>query len=153
MSTIILRLTVNSGTSCCVKWGCSCNFFVAALCYAEMGCVIKASGADYAFLDAAFGSILSFVFTWCWAILLKPASIAALSLTSAQYILTPLFEDGCGHVPEANKKCLAIFILRKKNLDVVEIASSRISSVAVTSVVWVTPSTGVNSCTWRETVD
>lgn len=118
----------------------------AALCYAEMGCVIKASGADYAFLEAAYGSILSFIFTWCWAILLKPATIAALGLTSAQYILSPLFEDGCGHVPEANKKCLAIFILRKMNLDVVEIASSRNSSVAVPSVEWFTPSTGVDSC-------
>lgn len=89
-----------------------CINVLAALCYAEMGCVIKASGADYAFLDAAFGSVLSFIFSWCWAMLLKPASMATLSLTCAQYILTPLFNDGCGDVPEDLKKILATFVLR-----------------------------------------
>lgn len=101
-----------------VSYGClnRRRFFIstAALCYAEMGCVIKASGADYAFMDAAFGSIISFIFSWCWAMLLKPASMATLTLTCAQYILTPLFDDGCGIVPAGIKMILATFVLRKK---------------------------------------
>jgi len=93
------------------------SVFVAALCYAEIGCVVRTSGADYAYLDAAYGSILSFVFSWCWALLLKPATIAASSLTSAQYILAPLFDDGCGSAPDTIKKLLALFILRETNLE------------------------------------
>jgi len=77
-----------------------------------MGCVIRSSGADYAYLDAAFGSAASFIFSWCWAFLLT-AQLAIMALAFSQYILTAIFNDGCGSAPENIKKILAVAALRK----------------------------------------
>jgi hypothetical protein len=76
-----------------------------------MGTVVKESGADYALLQAAFGPILSYMFSWVFSLLIKPADIATKTLTCAQYILVPLFEDDCGEAPLLIKKLLAVFVL------------------------------------------
>lgn len=74
---------------------------------------MKKSGADYAYLNEAYGSVLAYTFAWVTSILLKPASMAILTLTCAQYIVTPLFKDGCGEAPVYVKKITAIIFLCK----------------------------------------
>ena len=78
-----------------------------------MGTVVKESGADYALLQAAFGPIPSYMFSWVFSLLIKPADIATKTLTCAQYVLVLLFDDGCGDAPLLIKKMLAIFVLRE----------------------------------------
>jgi len=84
-----------------------------SLCYAELGTVVRDSGADYAYLHFGFGPLVSYIFSWVNNLLVKPASLGLITLTCAQYITTPFFEDGCGEAPEYLKKLLAIFVLRK----------------------------------------
>ena len=83
------------------------------MCYAELGTVVRESGADYAYLQAAFGPVLSYMFAWSFSMLIKPADVATKMLTCAQYILVPLFDDGCGNVPNDIKLLLAVTVLRK----------------------------------------
>ena len=77
-----------------------------------MGTVITESGGDYAFFAKAYSPAVAYMFAWCWGLLLKPASIATLTITCAQYLITPLFDDNCGDFPEVIKKIFAITLIR-----------------------------------------
>jgi len=77
---------------------------------------VKKSGADYAYLHEAYGSVLSYTFAWVNSILIRPASMATITLTCAQYIMTPIFEDGCGDAPSLVRKLTAIIFLRKLDM-------------------------------------
>jgi len=89
----------------------SLYFYPGAFCFAELGTVVKESGADYAYLDAAFGSFVSYSYSWVSNMLLRPASMATISLTCAQYITTSMFDDGCGVAPPSLNIILAICVL------------------------------------------
>lgn len=82
-----------------------------AFCYAELGTVVKDSGADYSYLHAAYGSIISCIYSWVNCLLVKPAGLAAVMLTSAQYISVVLFDDGCGDAPVLIKKLMTIALI------------------------------------------
>jgi L-type amino acid transporter 9 len=90
-----------------------CGFIslLGAFCYAELGTVIKDSGADYSYLHYGYGPIISYMFSWVNNILVKPASLSLITLTCAEYIIVPLFDDGCGPAPEYIKKMLAVVVL------------------------------------------
>lgn len=45
-----------------------------ALCYIELGCAIPESGGEFAYLKAAYGDAVAFLFTWNCALVAKPAS-------------------------------------------------------------------------------
>ena len=75
--------------------------------------MIKQSGADYIYLHKSYGHPISFTFSWVNNMLVKPASVATITLTCAQYIMTPIFNDGCGEAPTYIKKIVAIVFLGK----------------------------------------
>lgn len=56
-----------------------------ALCFAELGSRLPKSGGEFAYLNAAFGPSLAFLFGWCNLVLSGPASIAAVARTFADY--------------------------------------------------------------------
>lgn len=93
----------------------SLNRFSGAFCYAELGTVIKQSGAEYVYMDKAYGDPMSYIFSWVNNFLVKPASMATITLTCAQYIMTPIFDDGCGEAPTHIKLIFAIFFLCKSH--------------------------------------
>lgn len=87
-----------------------------ALTYAELGTLIPKSGAEYTYLYEAYsplshkvGQIPAFLFAWMTVMVLRPASIAIITLSFATYCLEPFYEV-CD-ASESAKKCLAALLI------------------------------------------
>ena len=53
--------------------------------------MIPKSGGEYSILLEAFGPIPAYLFAWTATVILKPSSLALLSITFARYALTPAY--------------------------------------------------------------
>ena len=94
-----------------------------ALCYLELGMVVRKTGGEYAiFLEAysfhkkntfveMLGSMVSFLYTWTSVLVLKSSSASIVTLTCARYLIRPFF-IGCD-IPESSIKLLALAIISK----------------------------------------
>lgn len=82
---------------------------IGALCYAELGCMIHKSGADYAYIMIAFGSFPAFLRLWVECMVVRPCSIAIVALTFAKYATKPLFPE-CDP-PDMTVRLLAAFCI------------------------------------------
>lgn len=71
----------------------SYSFQIGAYCYAELGCMITKTGADYAYIMETFGSFLAFVRLWVECMIVRPCSQAIVALTFSVYALKPFFEN------------------------------------------------------------
>lgn len=69
-------------------------FLPGALCYAELGTMIVKSGGDYSYYLEVFHPIVAFLFSWTTVIVLKPSSLAIITLSFAEYTVSPFF-PGC----------------------------------------------------------
>jgi len=58
-----------------------------ALCYAELGTLIPGSGGEAQYLQKAFGSWATFVFNWTSILLLKPGTVAVMTVAMAKYMV------------------------------------------------------------------
>ncbi|XP_014252466.1 large neutral amino acids transporter small subunit 2 isoform X2 [Cimex lectularius] len=79
---------------------------VGAYCYAELGCMISKSGADYAYIMETFGPFLAFVRLWIECMIVRPCSQAIVALTFSVYALKPFFPD-C-EPPDSALRMLAV---------------------------------------------
>ena len=89
---------VNSGSvgMTLIAWaGSGMIAILGALCYVELGCMIRMSGGEYAYSLKAYGELPAFLFTFTSAFLLKPAAISAICLACGSYIVEPFFPFGC----------------------------------------------------------
>uniref|UniRef100_A0A0P5JBS7 b(0,+)-type amino acid transporter 1 n=1 Tax=Daphnia magna TaxID=35525 RepID=A0A0P5JBS7_9CRUS len=94
------NLLGNAGSPglCLVLWAvCGLYSLLGAISYCEIGTLIPKSGGEYIyFLEAFghthkfFGPILAFIFAWTVVFLLKPSSLAILSLSFAKYLSSPI---------------------------------------------------------------
>ena len=96
--------------------------------------MIPESGAEYSYLLRGVGPLPAFLFAWMFVLLLRPASMAIMSLTCAQYILVPIlfsnyeiedvsggggsssFEDGDGGGGSVCGMTMGMITLKKKML-------------------------------------
>lgn len=89
--------------ACLMVWVvCGVISLLGALCFAELGTIVPRSGAEYAYLIEAFsksnkfwGPLPSFVCAWVYVMVLRPAEIAVIVLTFAEYTILP-FQDTLG---------------------------------------------------------
>ena len=84
-----------------------CGIFsmIGAYCYAELGTMITKSGADYAYINYAFGPVAAFVRLWVECIVIRPCLIAVVALTSGRYLIYPFFLE-C-EMPDASIRLIA----------------------------------------------
>ena len=99
-----------------IVWGgsgilCMC----CALCYLELGMMFPKSGGEFIYLGKAYGPIPAFLYAYTTTLVMKPATLSAVVLVSAQYIIEPFKK--MEHFPEHDRilmtKLLAGFILGK----------------------------------------
>ncbi|CAH1404321.1 unnamed protein product [Nezara viridula] len=87
-------LYTGSVNSALVVWLASGLFsMIGAYCYAELGCMISKTGADYAYIMETFGPFLAFIRLWTECMIVRPCSQAIVALTFSVYVLKPVFPD------------------------------------------------------------
>ncbi|XP_072160033.1 Y+L amino acid transporter 2-like isoform X1 [Bemisia tabaci] len=102
----VLR-TTGSVNMALIVWTISGVFsMVGAYCYAELGCMISKSGADYAYIMETFGPFLAFIRLWIECMIVRPCSQAIVALTFSIYVLKPFFVD-CDP-PDLSVRLLAV---------------------------------------------
>ncbi|KAH1173944.1 b(0,+)-type amino acid transporter 1-like [Mauremys mutica] len=84
---------------------CGLLVMFGALSYAELGTIIKESGGDYIYILRNFGSLPAFLFAYTSIIVVRPASMAGISLSFAKYAVAPFYQ-GCS-TPQVVVKCTA----------------------------------------------
>ncbi|XP_033222377.1 b(0,+)-type amino acid transporter 1-like isoform X2 [Belonocnema kinseyi] len=98
---------------CLIVW-IICGFLslLGALAFAELSAVVPRSGAEYAyFMDAFgplhcyFGQLPSFICSWVYVIVLRPAEVAVVILTFAEYTVQP-FSSYMPDLPHESKQRL-----------------------------------------------
>uniref|UniRef100_A0A8C5RP13 Zmp:0000001267 n=1 Tax=Laticauda laticaudata TaxID=8630 RepID=A0A8C5RP13_LATLA len=102
----VLHNIGSPGGSLIIWAACGLVVIFGALSYAELGILIKESGGDYIYILRTFGSLPAFLFAFTSIIVVRPAGVAAISLSFAEYALVP-FYSGCSP-PQVMIKCTAI---------------------------------------------
>ncbi|KAK9499301.1 hypothetical protein O3M35_002357 [Rhynocoris fuscipes] len=108
---------------CLIVWAvCGLISYLGALAFAELGTVVPQSGAEYAFFQAAFtplhrlyGPLPSFTYIWVIVLMVRPAEVAILVLTFAEYIYNPLADYFNTHYSDSTenliKKLIALLAI------------------------------------------
>ncbi|XP_054584045.1 b(0,+)-type amino acid transporter 1-like [Eptesicus fuscus] len=103
----ILVYMGSPGASLVVWAVCGLLATLSALCFAELGALVPESGGEYAYILHTFGSLPAFLVIYTFVLVGRPASIAAISLSFAEYAVAP-FYPGCSSLPQAVLKSMAV---------------------------------------------
>ena len=88
------RVLKNTGSvnMALVVWITSCIFsMIGAYCYAELGCMIKKTGADYAYIMVTLGPFLAFIRLWVESMIVRPCTVAIVTLIFSIYAVKYFF--------------------------------------------------------------
>jgi amino acid transporter len=59
---------------------------LGALCVAELGAALPQAGGQFVYLERAYGPVWGFLYAWTAALIINPASIAAIAVGFATYV-------------------------------------------------------------------
>merc|ERR1719510_1978902 len=82
---------------------------VGAYCYAELGCMIRKTGGDYAYVMDTFGGFLAFMRLYVESMIIRPCTVAIVSLSFAVYSVKYIFPE-CEPPDEAVRLLAALCI-------------------------------------------
>ncbi|XP_035607904.1 b(0,+)-type amino acid transporter 1-like [Oncorhynchus keta] len=106
MSPQFVLVNIGSPGGSLVVWAaCGLLAVLGSLCYAELGTVIRESGGEYIYILRTSGPVLAFILIFSSVIFVRPASVAGISLSFAEYALAPFYQD-CP-CPQLLVKCVA----------------------------------------------
>lgn len=82
---------------CLIIWAvCGGISLLGALCFAELGLLIPRSGAEYVYIQEAFGKmhkfwgpLPSFLCSWVYVMICRPAEVAVIILAFSEYVCQP----------------------------------------------------------------
>ena len=94
-ASAVAEYSVSVGMTLVVWVGCGVLALLTSLCYIELGLSVTKSGGEYSYLLEAFGEIPAFLFSFVSAVILRPASVAAIVLATGNYIVEPFFGLDC----------------------------------------------------------
>ena len=83
---------------------------LGALCYCELGTLIQRSGGELTYIREALGLLPGFLVSWTMVLILKPASVAIITLSFAPYAIQPFLNDSSTE-PEALIKSIALICI------------------------------------------
>ncbi|KAK1893646.1 b(0+)-type amino acid transporter 1 [Dissostichus eleginoides] len=94
MSPQTVLSTIGSPGASLVVWAC-CGLLVimASFCYAELGTVIRESGGEYIYILKTSGPVVAFMLIFSSVLFVRPAGVAGISLSFAQYVVAPFYTD------------------------------------------------------------
>lgn len=101
----VLQASKSVGLSMIIWFGCGVIAMLSSLAYIELGTLITMSGGEFSYLCVGLCPLLAYLYAWSSVIILRPASMAVICLTFAEYVAAICF-DGCGP-PVIFVKCLA----------------------------------------------
>ncbi|XP_061384624.1 b(0,+)-type amino acid transporter 1-like isoform X2 [Danaus plexippus] len=86
---------------CLIVWTVSGIIsLLGALSFAELGTVLGKSGAEYSYFQEAFGKrhkywgpLPSFICAWIYVVILRPAEVAIIVMTFAEYAIQPFTSE------------------------------------------------------------
>ncbi|XP_023149676.2 b(0,+)-type amino acid transporter 1 isoform X1 [Amphiprion ocellaris] len=78
----------------------------AALSYTELGTIIPESGGEFMYILRIYGSFPAFFAAVTFVLVVKPCSVAAMSISISEYAMAP-FYGGC-EPPQLAVKCAAV---------------------------------------------
>lgn len=94
MSPQTVLSTIGSPGASLVVWAC-CGLLVimVSFCYAELGTVIRESGGEYVYILRTSGPVFAFVLIFTSVLFVRPAGVAGIALSFAQYAVAPFYSD------------------------------------------------------------
>uniref|UniRef100_A0A4W6FBL5 Zmp:0000001267 n=1 Tax=Lates calcarifer TaxID=8187 RepID=A0A4W6FBL5_LATCA len=94
MSPQTVLHTIGSPGASLVVWAC-CGLLVimASFCYAELGTVIRESGGEYIYILRTSGPVVAFMLIFSSVLFVRPAGVAGIALSFAQYVVAPFYSD------------------------------------------------------------
>ncbi|TNN78841.1 b(0,+)-type amino acid transporter 1 [Liparis tanakae] len=94
MSPQTVLSTIGSPGASLVVWAC-CGLLVilASFCYIELGTVIKESGGEYIYILRTSGPVVAFMLIFTSVLFVRPAGVAGISLSFAQYAVAVFYPD------------------------------------------------------------
>lgn len=82
-----------------------------ALCYCELGTLIQRSGGELTYIREALGPLAGFLVSWTMVLILKPASVAIMTLSFASYAIQPFMSDNNTETEQLIKAIAAVCII------------------------------------------